>query len=244
MSQPVLEFRRLSVRYGEALALADVDLAVHPGEVVAVLGANGAGKSTLGSAASGLVRSHSGTVHIDAVDVTEWPVHRRARSGIAHVPELRGVFTGLSVLDNLKAGTVRLGRRQQREAIARAFALFPILADRRKQNAGTLSGGERQMLALARVLSSPPRLLIADEMSLGLAPRLVAEVFDGLRRVREEGVAVLLVEQYVDRAVAIADRAVILRRGRLVWEGPAGQATDEVRAHYLGDEASDAANYN
>lgn len=234
MTSPLLEVRGLGVRYGHATALRDVDIELGAGEVLAVLGSNGAGKSTLASAISGLVKPSAGVVRIEGRDVTSWPAYRRARLGVAHVPETERVFGGLSVADNLRAGVVRLPKRRRKEILERALSLFPVLAERSRQSASTLSGGERQMLSLARVLAEPPRLLIADEMSLGLAPRLVAEVFSGLRRVRDEGVAVILVEQFVDRAVDLADRAVILRRGSVVWQGDASEASGEVVAHYLG----------
>lgn len=227
---PLLAARGLSVRYGNAVALDEVELDLRRGEMLTVLGANGAGKSTLASALSGLVPVSAGTITFDGDDVTKLSAHRRARLGIAHVPELRGIFPGLSVADNVKAGFLRLSRFQRHEALERAFSTFPVLAERRNQAAGTLSGGERQMLALARVLADPPRLLIADEMSLGLAPRLVSEVFDGIRAAQAAGAAVLLIEQFVDRALALADRALILRRGSVAWTG----VTSDVDPHALG----------
>lgn len=231
---PLLEVRGVSVRYGHALALDDVDLTLASGEILTVLGSNGAGKSTLASVISGLVPATGGRITFDGTDVTTRPAHRRARLGITCVPELRGIFPGLSVSDNLAAGFFRLSRADRHEAIERAFTTFPALADRRNQSAGTLSGGERQMLALARVLASPPRLLIADEMSLGLAPRLVSSVFDGLRAAQEMGVAILLIEQFVDRALALADRALILRRGRVAWTGPASETNPEALGRLIG----------
>lgn len=240
MRPPLLEVRGLGVRYGHATALRDVSIELGAGEVLAVLGSNGAGKSTLGSAISGLVKPSAGVVRIEGRDVTSWPAYRRARLGVAHVPETERVFGGLSVADNLRAGVVRLPARRRKEILDRALSLFPVLAERSRQSASTLSGGERQMLSLARVLAEPPRLLIADEMSLGLAPRLVAEVFSVLGRIRDEGVAVILVEQFVDRAVDLADRAVILRRGSVVWQGDASEASGEVVAHYLGGEKAGA----
>jgi branched-chain amino acid transport system ATP-binding protein len=157
---------------------------------------------------------------------------------VAYVPEERAIFPHLTVLENLR---VRLRyavpRSARPAALDRAFETFPILGTRRRQQAGTLSGGEQQMLSLARVLAAPPRLLIADEMSLGLAPQLVDVVFEALTRARTEGVAVVLVEQYVERALAFTDDALILRRGRLVWEGPASDAAKELVAGYLGDSS-------
>lgn len=233
-SAELLVVRGLSVRYGSAVALDEVALELAHGELLAVLGSNGAGKSTLASAVSGLVPSSGGSITFEGADITRMPAHRRARLGIAHVPEARSIFPGLTVADNLGAGFLRLSRARRTEALDRAFSTFPVLAERRKQNAGTLSGGERQMLALARVLADPPRLLIADEMSLGLAPRLVSAVFDGIRAAREAGVAVLLVEQFVDRSLMLADRAMVLRRGRVAWAGPATDVDSRALGQLLG----------
>jgi branched-chain amino acid transport system ATP-binding protein len=234
--QPLLSVEHLGVAYGEARALFDVSLEVRESRVLAVLGPNGAGKSSLAAAIAGVVRPARGRVVFDGNDITGRPAHRVSRLGIAYVPEQRGIFPHLSVIDNLRAQLRHaVPRRDRRGAIARALEAFPLLAPRRRQAAGTLSGGEQQMLSLARVLAAPPRLLIADEMSLGLAPRLVDLVFESLARARSEGVTVLLVEQYVERALAFADDAVILRQGEVVWRGPAGEAETELVAGYLGE---------
>ncbi len=234
----LLDVRDLEVTYGESRALFGVSLDVPVGGAVAVLGPNGAGKSSLAGAIGGRVRPSRGRVRVEGRDVTGWPLHRVSRLGVAYVPEERAIFPHLSVLENLR---VRLRyavpRVSRAAALDRALETFPILAERRRQQAGTLSGGEQQMLSLARVLAAPPRLLIADEMSLGLAPQLVDLVFDALTRARAEGVAVMLVEQYVERALAFAEDAVILRRGRLVWRGPAADAAGELVAGYLGDSS-------
>ena len=239
MTEPLLSVDGLDVRYGEAQALFGVSVEVPPGGAVAVLGPNGAGKSSLAAAIGGRARPAGGTIRFDGRDVTGWAAHRLTRLGLAYVPEGRAIFPHLSVLENLR---VRLRypvpRRERAAALDRAFDAFPILAERRTQPAGTLSGGEQQMLSLARVLAAPPRLLISDEMSLGLAPIVVELVFDGLARARREGVAVLLIEQYVERALAFAETAIILRRGRRVWGGPAKEAATELVAGYLGDERS------
>ncbi len=231
----LLEVRGLEVRYGEARALSGVDVDVAAGQALAVLGPNGAGKSSLAQALAGLVRPAGGRVVFDGTDITGWPAHRISRLGLAHVPEGRGVFPGLTVRDNLRM-TLRhaVARDGRAEALGRAFELFPILASRRHQLAGTLSGGEQQMLALARVLAVPPRLLIADEMSLGLAPMLIDAIFESLQAARAEGVTVVLVEQFVERALAFADSAVILRQGAVCWHGPAEQARDAALELYLG----------
>jgi branched-chain amino acid transport system ATP-binding protein len=233
---PLLVVEQLDVRYGEARALFGVDLELAPGRTLAVLGPNGAGKSSLAAAVAGRVRPTAGRVHFAGRDVTGWPAHRLSRLGLAYVPEERAIFPHLSVLENLRVLLRHaVPRRERAGAMDRALDAFPILGTRRRQLAGTLSGGEQQMLSLARVLAAPPRLLVADEMSLGLAPLVVGLVFDGLVRAREAGVAVLLIEQYVERALEFADDAVILRRGQVVWRGASADAGSELVASYLGD---------
>jgi branched-chain amino acid transport system ATP-binding protein len=235
MVAPRLEVEDLEVAYGEARALFGVSFGLERGRALAVLGANGAGKSSLAAAIAGAVPTAGGRVRIDGVDTTNRPPHRIARQGVAYVPEGRGIFPHLSVLDNLRAMLrAAVPAAERPAALDRAMATFPILGERRRQAAGTLSGGEQQMLALARVLAAPPRLLIADEMSLGLAPMLVELVFDGLRRAKDEGVTILLVEQYVDRALALADDALVMRQGEVAWRGPAADAHAEAAAGYLG----------
>lgn len=225
----------LSVAYGEAKAVADVSFRLERGRAVAVLGANGAGKSSLAAALVGVVRPARGRVSFDGVDVTRWPAHRTSRAGIAYVPEGRGIYPHLTVADNLRAMLRYAVPRGDREhALDRAVELFPVLGQRRKQAAGTLSGGEQQMLSLARVLAAPPKLLVADEMSLGLAPMMVDVVFESLTRAKAAGVTVLLVEQYVERALALADDAIVLRQGTVAWAGAAADAHTEVVASYLG----------
>jgi len=232
----LLAVHDLSVAYGEARALFGVSLEVPEGTVLAVLGPNGAGKSSLAASIAGLVRPTSGRIVFAGRDITGRSPHRVSRVGIAYVPEGRALFPHLSVVDNLRALLRHaVARRERKAAIERALEIFPLLAERRRQNAGTLSGGEQQMLSLARVLAAPPRLLVADEMSLGLAPRLVDLIFDSMARARSEGVTVMLVEQYVERALAFADQAVILRQGRVTWQGPASKAGAELVAGYLGE---------
>jgi branched-chain amino acid transport system ATP-binding protein len=233
---PLLDVDGLEVQYGEARALFGVSFRLDAGRTLAVLGANGAGKSSLAAALAGTVPASAGRITFDGRDVTAWPVHRVTRAGVAYVPEGRGIFPHLSVIDNLRAMLRHAVPAAERsEALDRAVETFPVLGQRRRQAAGTLSGGEQQMLALARVLAAPPRLLIADEMSLGLAPLMVDVVFDGLHRARERGVTVLLIEQYVDRALAFADEALVMQRGRVAWSGPAADAHDAVLAGYLGN---------
>jgi branched-chain amino acid transport system ATP-binding protein len=232
---PLLAVEDLDVRYGEARALFGLSLNVDRGGALAVLGPNGAGKSSLAAAIAGLITPAAGSVRLDGVDITGRGAHVVSRMGVAYVPEERAIFPHLSVLENLKVHLrYAVPRAERGDALERALGTFPVLAERRRQQAGTLSGGEQQMLSLARVLAAPPRLLIADEMSLGLAPRLVDLVFDSLRRARDEGVTVVLVEQYVERALEFAEEAVILRRGRLVWRGAAAEAGDELASGYLG----------
>jgi branched-chain amino acid transport system ATP-binding protein len=233
---PRVEVEGMEVRYGEALAVAGVDLTVAPGAAVAVLGANGAGKSSLGAAIVGAVPVSRGRLRIDGTDVTSWPAHRIARLGIAYVPEGRGTFPHLSVADNLRALLrFAVAPAARADALERALSTFPVLRERARQLAGTLSGGEQQMLALARVLAAPPHLLVADEMSLGLAPQLVDLVFESLAHAKAQGVTILLVEQYVDRALELADTAVVLRQGRVAWHGPAAEARAHALSGYLGD---------
>ncbi len=234
----MLDVSDLEVKYGEARALSGVSFAIAGGRVLAVLGANGAGKSSLAAAIAGVVKPSGGRISFDGKEITGWPSHRVSQAGVAYVPEGRGIFPHLSVLDNLRTMLRHAVAPDERAAaLDRAVATFPILGERRRQAAGTLSGGEQQMLALARVLAAPPRLLIADEMSLGLAPLMVDVVFDGLRAARDAGVTVVLIEQFVDRALELADEAVVLRRGELVWTGAAAEAHDQVLAGYLGAES-------
>jgi branched-chain amino acid transport system ATP-binding protein len=239
MSGVHLVVDEIDVRYGAARALSGVSLDIGPGSAVAILGANGAGKSSLARAITGVVTPSGGQVAIDGQRVTRWAPHRIARLGVAHVPEGRGIFPGLTVLDNLRMGLRYCVARSDRDdAIGRALARFPILAERLTQRAATLSGGQQQMLALARVLAAPPRLIVADELSLGLAPILIDEVFDALREARSQGATLVLVEQFVGRALELCDTAVILRRGRIVWRGSTADAESAAAETYLGGSPS------
>jgi ABC-type branched-subunit amino acid transport system ATPase component len=238
---PVLAVDNLFVRYGEAGVLSNVSFGVSPGGALAVLGANGAGKSTLARAISGLVPPAGGRIDFAGQEIGGWPAHRIRRAGLVYLPESRGVFRTLSVLENLRMAAADLdGRRARRQAVEKALEMFPALAARRSQPAYLLSGGEQQMLSLARAFASLPQLVIADELSLGLAPKLVDLVFDGLSRARHEGVAVILIEQYIHRALAFADECVVLQRGELAWHGLAGAAHGEVLRHYLGESMTAA----
>jgi branched-chain amino acid transport system ATP-binding protein len=229
-----LEISELCVKYADATALHEVSFSVGSGSVTALLGANGAGKSSVARAVSGLIRAQSGRIRFDGEDVTSASADRIRRLGIAYLPEGRGIFRSLTVDENLRVALQGVPKAERPAAIERAIELFPVLGERRRQTAGTLSGGEQQMLSLARVLTRQPRLLIADEISLGLAPLVVEEVFAGLQRVIQLGVSVVLIEQFVHRALQIADRCHVLRRGRLVWSGEASEAGTEIVEHYLG----------
>jgi branched-chain amino acid transport system ATP-binding protein len=232
----------LDVRYGASRALFDVSLDIPAGQVVALLGPNGAGKSTFARALSGLVPLTSGSIQFNGLNISKMPAHRRQNVGLTYIPEGRGIFPGLSVIDNLRMAARRAGGRSEREAaVARAIELFPILGSRSRQRAGSLSGGEQQMLSLGRALAVEPKLLIADEMSLGLAPIVVEAVFQSLEQVRDAGISVLLIEQFVHRALKLANQCVILSRGRVGWSGPASDAGAEVLDRYLGDAESVAA---
>jgi branched-chain amino acid transport system ATP-binding protein len=233
----VLEVRGLEVRYGGIVALRAVDLAVSQGEIVALIGANGAGKSTLLGAVSGLVRPAAGQVFYQGRPVTGHKAHRLSRQGLILAPEGRRVFANLAVEENLiLGGYSRPWDLRQRQDLERIYADFPRLAERRHQKAGTLSGGEQQMLALGRALMGRPALLMLDEPSLGLAPLLVAEVFKIIRRIRDDGVTILLIEQNAAAALTIADRGYVLENGRVVLGGPGRElmADGRVQRAYLG----------
>jgi branched-chain amino acid transport system ATP-binding protein len=215
-----------------------VSIDVPEGGVVAVLGANGAGKSTLARAVSGLVPSTKGRITFDGVDITKAKPHEIRRAGLVHIPEGRGIFPGLSVQENLRMAVRRVGTPEQRNsAVENAYEMFPRLAERRTQRAGTLSGGEQQMLALARALAVPPKLIIADEMSLGLAPLVVDFVFESIERAAQAGVTIVLIEQFVHRALGLAGQCVILKQGSVAWTGPSEHARQEVLDRYLGESA-------
>jgi len=232
-SEPLLRVENLAVRYGAAQSLFDVTIDIPANGTLAVLGSNGAGKSTLARALSGLVPSSGGRIRFAGKDITKWSPTRIRRAGLIHMPEGRGVFPGLTVLENLRMA-LTTERGDKDAALDHAFELFPVLGQRRKQLAGTLSGGEQQMLSLARALMVMPKLVIADEMSLGLAPKLVDVVFESLGKMRDAGVAVLMIEQFASRALAFADQAIILQRGTVTWSGRAADAGEELLRAYLG----------
>jgi branched-chain amino acid transport system ATP-binding protein len=233
---PVLEVDGIAVYYGKRRALEGVTLTVGPGEIVTLLGANGAGKSTTLRAVSGLVRPTRGRIRYEGRDITHAAADAIVAAGVGHVPEGREIFPEFTVLENLLVGGHTVRRRDIGERLEAAFHLFPTLRERQRQAAGTLSGGEQQMLAIGRALVTRPRLLLLDEPSLGLAPMLSREIFRVIRRINDGGVAVLLVEQNARRALALASRGYVLETGRLVASGPsAGLAQDpRVRTAYLG----------
>jgi branched-chain amino acid transport system ATP-binding protein len=232
-----LEARALTVAYGDATAIWDASLRVGEGEVVAVIGPNGAGKTTLVNTIAGLHRPRAGTLVFGGLDLATVRSHLVCRHGIALVPEGRRLFTRMTVEENLEMGAYRgEARRLRDESLARVYRLFPILDARRRQLAGSLSGGQQQMVAIGRALMARPRLLLLDEPSLGLAPAVVDHMFEIIRAIHAEGVAILLVEQNVARALEIADRVYVLEEGRMVAEGPAATLRDDprLRRAYLG----------
>ena len=235
MTDPILEVQNLDVRYGTSQALFGVSVSVASGSVLAVLGANGAGKSTLARAVCGLVQPTAGKVFFEGRDITGLPAHRIRKLGLTYIPEGRGIFPGLSVVDNLRMAVVQERRQDRSAAIERAIARFPVLGQRSGQRAGSLSGGEQQMLALARALAVSPKLVIADEMSLGLAPLVAESVFEALEEARRSGISIVLTEQFVHRALSMSDDCVILSRGRVGWSGRASDAGQEVLDRYLGE---------
>ena len=237
-SEVLLEVAGLSSAYGPVRAIHQADLTVQAGELVAMVGGNGAGKTTLLHTLSGLHPASGGAVRFAGQDITRWPPHRIVAAGICQVPEGRQVFAPLSVEDNLKLGAYRQRRDAAwvQQTMDHVYALFPILAERRHQLAGSLSGGQQQMLAIGRALLGRPRLLLLDEPSMGLAPLLVEEIFRVIVELNSQGVAILLVEQNARAALAIARRGYILETGRISKTAPAADllADDAVRRAYLG----------
>src|ERR1700686_4708188 len=227
MSEPLLAINGLAAGYGATEVLRDIDLAVVPGEIVAILGANGAGKSTLNRTISGVLRSTRGTIHFAGSAIERETPAAIVGRGLIHVPEGRFVFPDLTVAENLDLGGYRRARARRIQNRERVFAIFPRLAERHAQRAGTLSGGEQQMLAIGRGLMAEPRLLILDEPSLGLSPILVEELFALITRVHAEGLALLLVEQNVVQSLDVAHRGYILDNGTVVLQGSAADIRNE-----------------
>jgi branched-chain amino acid transport system ATP-binding protein len=228
----MLELRHVTAGYGDTVVLRDVSLVVPEGSVVALLGANGAGKTTLLRVASGLLTPRSGQVVLDGRDVTGRRPHDRAHAGLCHIPEGRGIFRDLTVRENLVVQSLPSAAER---TVERAVEIFPVLGTRLGQTARTMSGGEQQMLALARALAGEPQVVLLDEVSMGLAPLVVDEIFRALDRFRAGGAALLLVEQFVSRALALADFVFLLARGRIVFVGEPGELEGEDLLHrYLG----------
>ncbi len=242
MAAALLELEEISVHYGKVQALKGVSLRVEEGEIVTLIGANGAGKTTTLAAISGLVSVSSGTVRFDGRDFAGLAAHQRVGLGIGQAPEGRRVFPGMSVMENLEMGAYarRLKRAALQPDLDRVFALFPSLAERREQAGGTLSGGEQQMLAIGRALMAGPRLLLLDEPSMGLAPKLVTQIFDIVAEINTQGTTVLLVEQNASQALQRADRAYVLEAGRIVRSADAASLLEDesVKAAYLGGSVS------
>nr|BAL54014.1 branched-chain amino acid transport system ATP-binding protein [uncultured Chloroflexota bacterium] len=233
----LLKVEDLEVAYGSITALHGISIEVHAGEIVTLIGANGAGKSTLLRAISGLVSPRRGRILFRDVDLTSLPAHRIVELGVAHVPEGRGIFANLTVMENLKLATwTRRDRAALQRDYERVFAIFPRLAERRHQLAGTLSGGEQQMLAVARALMMRGQLMLLDEPSMGLAPVLVREIFNTLREINASGATILLVEQNARQALKLAHRGYVLETGRIVLSGSAEELMEnpQVKAAYLG----------
>ncbi|MFH1143062.1 MAG: ABC transporter ATP-binding protein [Candidatus Eisenbacteria bacterium] len=238
----MLAVRNLDVSYGAIHALSDVSLEVNEGEIVTLIGANGAGKSTTLRAISGLLRATRGQILLDGHPIERLPSHRIAGLGVAHVPEGRRPFANLDVRENLRLGAYLVKHRGEVAAsMARVFKSFPRLQERLRQPAGTLSGGELQMLAMGRGLMSKPRLLMLDEPSMGLSPILVEEIFCIIREINQAGTAILLVEQNAHMALSVARRAYVLETGRITLSGPAAELgrDERVRAAYLGGQVGE-----
>ena len=232
----VLGFDQVVAGYGTTTVLRQVSFRVRPGQVVALLGPNGAGKTTVLRTASGIVRPRSGSVAIDGIEVCKEAPHRRAERGLCLIPEGRGVFKSLTVRENLRL-QVRPHDAGSDEAIERALSVFPALKSRMRQAAGHLSGGQQQMLSLARAYVTSPRVILLDEVSMGLAPRVVDEMFEALRNLAATGTAMLIVEQYVTRAMAMADVVVLLNKGAVSYDGPPSELDEQaVLRGYLGVE--------
>ena len=236
MTAPLLEVNGLHAGYGATEILRGLDLKVFPGEIVTVLGANGAGKSTISLAISGVLRSWRGSIRFKESAIERERAAAIVARGLIHVPEGRRIFPNMTVRENLDLGAYRRGRSGRNDNRHRVFSIFPRLAERQAQRAGTLSGGEQQMLAIGRGLMAEPELLLLDEPSLGLSPLLVEELFALIKSINNEGIALLLIEQNVVQSLQVAQRAYILENGQFVLEGPSGEIADNpnLKRTYLG----------
>ncbi len=233
---PMLSLDNVSAHYGKIQALHNVSLHINQGEIVTLIGANGAGKTTILGTLCGEPRATQGSITFDGKAITEWQTARIMREAIAIVPEGRRVFSRMTVEENLAMGGFFAERQQYQTRIKRVYELFPRLYERRVQRAGTMSGGEQQMLAIGRALMSQPRLLLLDEPSLGLAPIIIQQIFDTIEQLRQEGMTIFLVEQNANQALKLADRGYVLEKGHVVLEdtGDALLANEAVRSAYLG----------
>ncbi len=234
----ILEVKELEVFYGVIQAIKGISFEVNPGEIIALIGANGAGKTTTLQTITGLIPSKSGHIVYDGKDITRMPGHKLVSMGMAHVPEGRRVFAQLTVLQNLKLGAyTRKDKAEIEETLKVIYSRFPRLEERKNQMAGTLSGGEQQMLAIGRAMMSNPRLLLMDEPSMGLSPIYVNEIFDIIQKINGDGTTVLLVEQNAKKALSIAHRAYVLETGKIVLSGDAGELMndDSVKKAYLSE---------
>jgi branched-chain amino acid transport system ATP-binding protein len=234
----MLELQGMHVGYGDAPALWDISLAIGAGELVSVVGPNGAGKTTLVNAIAGLLPIRSGTAWLDSREITKMGAKDLCRRGVAIIPEGRGLFATMTVEENLEiGGYAPAARKLCAQGLERVYAMFPILRERRRQMAGTLSGGQQQMVAIGRALMACPRLLLIDEPSLGLAPTVVNQVFDVIQAIHADGVSILLIEQNVAKALEIAERAYVLEGGRIVSEGKPAELLGQrhIREAYLGE---------
>jgi len=240
VSHPLLALKRLEVAYGGIHAVKGIDLTVEQGELVCLIGANGAGKTTTLKGITGLQPVKSGTIHYDGEDVTGKPAFQLVRKGLCMVPEGRGVFGALTIEENLAMGAyARSDRAAIEQDVERVFGLFPRLMERRKQTAGTLSGGEQQMLAMGRAMMSRPKLLLLDEPSMGLAPLMVQKVFETVLAISEEGVTILLIEQNAKLALEVSGRGYVMESGKITLDGDAAKLLSDpkVREAYLGEAA-------
>ena len=238
--KPLLRLRNVDARYGRFVALSNVSLIVPEGAVVALLGPNGAGKTTMLRTISGMLPTAGGSIEFDGLRIDRMSDHRIAKLGLAHIPEGRGIFPALTVRENLLMA--RYAASNGEERLGRVFDLFPVLEKRRSQTAGTLSGGEQQMLSLARAVIIDPRLLMIDELSLGLAPRLVSQLFDNVQAIRDAGTTILLVEQYVRHALRLSDIVVILHKGKVRFIGEPGELQEDetLVESYLGTSGAES----
>jgi len=233
---PLLELKSVAVGYGRNRVLEDVNLSLERGEIVTLLGANGAGKSTLAKSISGLIRAESGTILLDGEPIDALSPAERLRRGIAHVPEGRQIFAGMTVAENLELGAYAASNADHAERLEFVWALFPVLRERMKDVAGNFSGGQQQMLAVARGLMSKPKILVLDEPSLGIAPLLVAEIFRLIVALRAQGISILLAEQNARQALSIADRGYVFENGKITLTGPSVDLLNspDIAERYLG----------